>query len=403
MHFALDVAAERSGGRVLSAFWAACCALILWASGAAAQGPKTASAPAKDTAAWPTSRGDNTNSGRSADGKDAVKGEVAWKFMASAPVTATPVAADGVLYVACQDSTLLALDRHLGKLLWQTPRRADNDGYTFSCPVVADSAVVAATQGGIVTAFARRDGAKIWERKMPGEIYSSLRFADGKILFGCNDNFFHALNVADGTIAWSYECGDDVGGSAAITKAGKVIFTSHDKFLHIVDLKSGKSVQKFNIGYRSTGQILVARGCAYFCMTGRKYGSVDLLSGEIRWTAEALNENQQGSCIWEGKTPEGEAKTLVFVHIGRYVFGFDADSGRQVIKEELGGSGCVSPALGTQYVYFADVKGGVYALDPSTGAKKWRLTVEAGSHCSPILLDGSLYIGDGAGWVYCIR
>lgn len=354
--------------------------------------------PSKDLAAgannWLSSRGDNLNTGQSHSAVDATKGEEVWQFIASSKVVTTPVVADGVVYIASSDSSLIALNSKTGKLIWQSPRRGADQIYSFSAPVIIGTHIVAATQNGTVTCFNRADAKVIWEITIPGEIYSSLRHADGRIFFGSKNRFIYALDAATGAILWKYECGDEVGSTCAISRKGRVIFPSHDKFLHVIDAATGASVQKHDIGYRSAGTPLLANGCVYYVMTGRKFGCIDLVDGSMRWSTEALSENTQGIGLW---------KDQVMVHIGRYLMCFDMNSGRSKWKATLDGSGCVAPCIGKQLVYMGDSKGTYVALDLETGAEKWRISVPGGGWCAPVLVDGLVYLADGNGIVRAVR
>jgi outer membrane protein assembly factor BamB len=52
--------------------------------------------------------------------------------------------------------------------------------------------------------------------------------------------------------------------------------------------------------------------------------------------------------------------------------------------------------------YIGDLDGTLYALDLSTGEKKWEFKTEAGFNTSPAVRDGLVYIGDIDGKFYCL-
>ena len=383
-------------------------AFILGAAGLSAQDHAARPETVDD---WPMHRGDHLNTGVSRSATDALKGKIKWRFTGGNRLTQSPVIADGVAYIGDWNSVMYAIDTKTGKPIWNSkPRvsKAEKPGaappveagdlstvgkrseqfYSFSNPVVDGDGVFACTQQGILTRFNRADGKVVWERELGVEVYSSPRVFEGKLLFGTKDGRFLGIDVATGKTLWTYLAADTVGSSCAILKSGTVIFPSHDKFLHFVDSRTGKGKKKYEIGYRSTGSPLVAFGCVYFCATGRNFMCVDLLDGRIRWRQDSTTQHQQGVGVW-GKQ--------VMVHIQRFLFAYDAVTGREIWRLGLDGQGAVSPCVGKKYVYISDDTGTVYAADLATGEIRWRVTCADKSWSCPILVDGIVYYADGSG------
>ncbi len=370
---------------------------------------------------WPMWRGDLKNTGRSPSPTDAVKGERVWSFLAGNRVTVTPCFRKGVMYFGDWGGSAYALDHRTGKLLWSTtervskhprpkkkkekapsdlaptldgvPKKADQV-YSFSNPCVDDAHLYIATQQGILTAFNVGDGSVAWEREFEDELFSSPRLAEGKLLIGCNDRNLYCLDPATGKTIWKFETGDYVGSSAAVTRGGQVIFPAHDKFLRKVDLDTGKLIAAFEIGYRSTGSPAIAFGSAYFCATGRKFMSVDLLRGNVRWHQPCTAQHQQGIGVW---------KRQVMVVINRMLFCFDAITGQEKWRYNMEKPGVASPCVGRELVYVSNGDGRVFAIKLETGELAWQANYGASSWSSPVLVDGLVYICDGKGRVSAFR
>lgn len=363
---------------------------------------------------WSTHRGDFYGTGQSGDATDATEGLIHWTFLASERISHAPLVMDGVLYVGDWAGIAYALDARTGRKLWNTsPRRrvdpeaalpeegtnpldakSEQHPYKFSGFGLDGQRLYGATHTGIVTAFSRQDGAVVWERDFETEIYSSLRIADGKLLFGAGDGRFRALDVATGEDVWSYEAGDLVGATCAILKSGTVVFPSHDKFLHLIDLADGKLKRRFDLGYRSTGSPLVAFGCAYFCSTGRRFNCVDLVDGKVLWHAPSSTPHQQGIGLW---------KDRVMVHIGPHLVCYRAVDGEELWRVRLESDGSVSPCVGTTLIYHSDKSGMAYAIDPATGKERWRVDFGKDAWSSPVLAGGLLFVCDGIGRVRAIK
>jgi len=103
---------------------------------------------------------------------------------------------------------------------------------------------------------------------------------------------------------------------------------------------------------------------------------------------------------------------------GRVVFGtnaglavaLDLDTGRVLWRRRLGGAVASSPALAgvpgaplpaglRPVALFTTMRGDVIALDPATGGVRWRLPLRSPIESSPLVLDGSAYVGTRDGRV----
>ncbi len=352
------------------------------------------SAPDNKGGSWKSYRGGPLNHGTAKGSSDIESGKIKWRFLASSPVMTNPVVADGVVYFGDRNGTFYAIDVNGGKRIWEKNLQLTKDGFTYSSPVILKDRVITSTQAGILLAFARKGGSILWKRELGKEVYSSMKYGDGKVLFGCKDFKFHAIDPATGKDVWVHETGNIIGSTCAITRGGKVVFLGHDKIIYVLDIKTGKALKSYNLGYRSTGTPALAFGCIYMCTTGRRFTCFDLLSGQVRWISECLTSYQQGIGVW---------KDRVVVHIGKYLMCFNAQTGVPIWRTIIKGRGDVSPAVGTKYIYMSDASGHVYALNAETGEIVWEVYTAKGSASSPSLVDGVLYVGDGEGHLNAIQ
>ncbi|MCA9322765.1 MAG: PQQ-binding-like beta-propeller repeat protein [Planctomycetes bacterium] len=382
----------------------------------------TGSSSAQRADEWTMHRGDLLGSGRSGSKTDATEGKLAWEFLAQSRITVSPVVKDGVLYIGDWKSVFYAIDAKTGKQIWSTAPRVSSkpaapkstpdesiapllEGtstesqqyYSFSNPCLDDHRVFAATQQGIVTAFERSTGKVVWEREFDAEIFSSIRIVDGRIIFGCNDNFLHCLNAETGETVWAYAAADWIGATCVITRGGTIITPSHDKFLHKIDLETGELIEKFDVGYRSTGTPCLYLGNVYFCATGRRFMCVDVRNGATRWRHNATSTHQQGVAFRDAKDRR------IWVAIHRNVHCYDAITGAEIWRFAMDSQSAMSPCLGPELLYIPDRDGLLYALDIETGKERWRVTYGRGSWTNPVLVDGLVYMAGSAGRVSAFR
>jgi len=93
-------------------------------------------------------------------------GALRWKFQTGDVVHASPVIANGTLFIGSWDSWFYALDAATGQQKWRFKTGEDHDIYN---------------QVGI---------------------QSSATVADGIVYFGCRDSNFYALDAATGEKKW---------------------------------------------------------------------------------------------------------------------------------------------------------------------------------------------------------
>src|SRR5690606_40202363 len=61
------------------------------------------------------------------------------------------------------------------------------------------------------------------------------------------------------------------------------------------------------------------------------------------------------------------------------------------------------PDVYTPTIFTASNNKIIYALDPKTGATKWKLSVEAEVHATPVVFDNALWVGAVDGTLYKIN
>ena len=113
---------------------------------------------------------------------------------------ATPVMADGTLYVASADGTLWALDAETGTPRWQVRV----GGLVRTRIAVTGDLLVVTTWAGEVQALQRTDGALRW-RFASREAFTADPVVDGDaVLVSSRDSKLYRLRLADGVVAWTY-------------------------------------------------------------------------------------------------------------------------------------------------------------------------------------------------------
>jgi outer membrane protein assembly factor BamB len=233
-------------------------------------------------------------------------------------VTATPLPADGVIYVGAGDAlrvldgatgaerwstgaagTILALartgggqivaagagfvqafDETRGKAIWSRtlPPSGDVTGVALS-----DVTAFVAYAEGRVVALALADGRDVWVRPIDGRPAPPLVHADS-LYVGSTNNRFYALDVKDGDVRWSWRTGGDIVGAGADTNA--VYYTSLDAVVRAVNPGNGHQRWKRDGGTRAVSAPLVLDGSLLVAGLSPSLSGFDPLTGVPQGTFE---------------------------------------------------------------------------------------------------------------------
>ena len=123
-----------------------------------------------------------------------------------ARLAATPVVADGKLFVVDVDAAVHAFDANTGARLWDAAMAEGkkNRPSRFGGGVSYDDGKVYATDGlGDVAAFGAADGKQLWKVHPGGPLRGSPTIANGVVYVLSQDNQLFALNQADGAVSWT--------------------------------------------------------------------------------------------------------------------------------------------------------------------------------------------------------
>ena len=110
-----------------------------------------------------------------------------------------PVLQDGRLYLAAPNGQLAVLDAHSGKRLQRMKAKRISAG-----PGVGEGLILVGTREAQVRAYAEQSGKLVWETTLTGEVLSSPRIADAKVLVRTLDGKLFALSATDGRTLWVY-------------------------------------------------------------------------------------------------------------------------------------------------------------------------------------------------------
>ena len=187
-------------------------------------------------------------------------GVEAWRHELEEPLAAPLAYQNGWLVAAAQAGGILALRASDGVSIW----RQELGALIHTSPTIADDRLYVPMTDGRIIAMRLENGEPLWERRLGGAPNAITATAD-LVYAGSTDDYFYAVRVRDGVIAWRWSTGGDVIGRA-IVDSRLVYFVSFDNVLRALDKNTGNQRWKRPLQLRPTrglivmGQTVIASG-----------------------------------------------------------------------------------------------------------------------------------------------
>ena len=289
---------------------------------------------------WPLARGDAQMRGVGVAKLPDQLAEV-WAFKCGDAIETTPLVVGNVVYVACLDKHLYAIDLTTGQQVWKRKL-----GSFKASPGYDGGRVYVGDLEGKFYAVDAAKGELLWTFETQGEIHAAPNFVAGDALIGSHDATLYRIN-RDGKKVWEFKIDGPINGAAAL--AGDRTFVAGcDSLLHVVDVATGKSLGTVDLGGQAAATGAVEGDSVY----------VGTMTNQVL----AVN--------W---------KTL------KKTWEFEAKRRQQPFYS--------SAAVTNDLVVIGGRDKRVYALDRATGKEKWSVVTEGNVDASPVVVGNRVYVG----------
>lgn len=332
----------------------------------------------------------------------------AWTRNLGAKIWASPVAADGSLYVGSIDGKFHALRTSDGSERWTWTGPLPLHGGAL----VSDDRVCFVDEACDLVCLARADGALRWRVKLHDEEFNGARaeqnptfnhrtptpVAAGETLYvGSADRGVYALEAATGKMLWRRDAGAAIYGSICVDGA-ELIAGCFDGTVLVLNRQTGAEIARSKIGGAIASAPIVVGdtivvGCRDYLLYGLKRADLSIAWRDSFWFS------------WVESVP---AVVDGMMYVGgsdfRRISLIDPATGATRWATDVRGLTWGTPKVTADTVFAgtsaqnpAAIKheGGITALDRKTGAVKWR-------HVTPLAADadragylGSLVLADG--------
>jgi outer membrane protein assembly factor BamB len=280
---------------------------------------------------------------------DAASGQQRWRLEVGQYVQrTTPTYRDGMLYLVSGFDTL-AVDADTGEIVWKTTIRYAGT----ASPTVAGDAVYIVSQEGWLYALSAKDGSELWKTATDGISFGSPSVGSDRLVVCTDSGRVLAMNPETGRQSWGRDLDASVYTTPVISGDLAWIVTA-DGQLHGLDLEDGEEI----VTLETTSELTVTAqdGSVYVPSSDGGLYAFDQASGEVQWFASA------GGPVKAGPVRAG---SQVVIAGGNRIAGIDAATGKQLWYFLAGDAVDSPPAVVSGYVFFGARDGVLYAVTDS--------------------------------------
>jgi outer membrane protein assembly factor BamB len=355
--------------------------------------------------------------------------EVKWRVSVNAPVWAGLAhdAKSGLLFVATDEGTVHAIDSS-GKTRWTF----DTGQAIKARPAVIAGSVFVNSDSGYASKLDADTGKEQWRAKIdagsPPRIavtdpktrwdrYGSSFVSDGERVFvGSRDNHVYALDQSSGKEQWRVATGDMLTATPALS-GDKVVIASFDGTIRALNRGNGEQVWSYDARLPISGDVAISGNRVLAGSRTYDLLALDLDSGKKVWSHYYwFSWIESPPMVRENTVYTGSSDATG-------IFALDLSTGARRWRADVPGFAWPRVALDDRMVVAGTVGNGPYpgnragalvGLDRKDGSARWMLlerpseTVlkrkgDWGFAAAPILVEGIAYAADLNGTVYAVR
>jgi len=330
-------------------------------------------------------------------------------------LAASPVVADGKLFVADTEARVRAFDARTGSMLWNV--RVGEGGKEsrslFGGGVSYEAGKVYATNGlGDVVALDASNGTQVWKVRPGGPLRGAPTIANGHIYVTSQDNQIFALKIEDGSTAWTEAATIEVAGvfgaGAPAAGQGTVIAGFSSGELNAYRYENGRLVWQDALS-RSTMATQVAsladidadpvidQGRVYAVGQGGRMVALELVTGQRLWELSIAGIS----------TPWVAGEWIFVVTDEAKLFCIARSNGRvrwmkqlrrwRDEKDRKGPITWTGPVLAGNRLILVSSRGAIAHVSPADGSLQSEGEVSGPVYLSPVVANEMLYILDNDG------
>ncbi len=320
----------------------------------------------------------------------------------------TPALADGRLYAASSDGTVVALDALSGRQLWANATRLPISG-GVGLSAAGGLVLVGTTQGQVV-ALRQQDGQEAWRAQMTSEVLAPPRADGGVVVVRTIDGRFTGLDARSGERLWIHTHvvpalslrGNSpplVAGNLVIAglDTGKLLVLSLDRGLPLTEKTiappRGRTEIERLIDIHSEPKVY--GDTLYVAAYRGSVAAIDMRGGNLLWTREV--SSYAGIDV--------DARQVYVSDDTDAVLALDRGNGGILWKQgELTGRRLSAPAVSDNHIVVGDFEGYLHWLSQDSGRIVGRVRAASKAIVAPPLaVGGIVFVQDQGGTLGAFR
>ncbi|MBM3497855.1 MAG: hypothetical protein FJX74_04205, partial [Armatimonadetes bacterium] len=295
-----------------------------------------------------------------------------WAFSTEAEVVASPVVANGLVYVGSRDQSLYCLDLGAGTLSWRAATRARIE----STAAVGEGLVVVGSMDGVVHCLDAASGQRRWTYALGAPIRAAATIAEGLTVAASRAGVVVGLSLTDGAPVWRNELNGDIVSAPAV-RGEALVLGAWDEVVRCLSLSTGEERWRFDSRGEVSGAPTIA-GHRVYCPSDAGFlYALELETGEEVWRAALEPPVRCSPAVAEETVIAGDG-------LGRVV-ALSRETGGELWSASLGDEVSGSPAIAGDLVFVGSVDGSLRALDMANGDERWRERTAFGIYSSPAI------------------
>ena len=279
---------------------------------------------------------------------EANHGEERWRYRFTRELTLTPVVVGGERILVPEDRELHCLSSD-GEPQWTYLSRTP----ITASPVAWGPNVYVGDEAGNISAVQIANGHRLWFTRVEGGIYTPPAVWNERLFVGTVRNRLVCMSALDGAEYWQYVAGAEV--TAGPTLHGNlVLFGAADHRVYCLLQSSGRLLWEFETqGEVHSAPALVGEAAIFGSRDGSLY-CVELRTGTLRWAYRTSD--------WIETSPAISENFIYCAGHDGYLRVLEAASGLSLWEYEVGEEIRCSPALSAGCVFLVTSRSAVHAF-----------------------------------------
>ncbi|MDR2774694.1 MAG: PQQ-binding-like beta-propeller repeat protein [Tannerella sp.] len=295
-----------------------------------------------------------------------------WRQNLGAAIFASPVEADGNVYIGDDRGCFYCIDVATGNAKW----RYESGGRIIGTAATGDGKIVFGSADKHIYCLNAATGEKVWILETARPVLGAAAIADGVAYIGASDGAFRAIDLNNGQLRWQYDSIKGYIETRPLIIDDKVIFGAWDNCLYALNKADGTLVWRWNGGrpgmFYSPAAVwpAAAHGKIFIADPARCLTAIDLLTGKTVWRTDQ-------SMVRETVGLSGDAKRIFSKTMCDSIVCFSTTSAdaQQIWATCIGHGPDNAPSMPQEkdgIVFGSTMNGELFAVDSQTGTLLWR-------------------------------